>query len=607
MTGTSPGDQNAESASNTSNINSFEANLGYQDQNYTMPFEQGILNYFNDAQSRVPSGDIHNSQNLPLSYPYGHGMYDGASVPNHNFHPHFTGNNNFQNAPQQVLVPGQPGPTGHFYRDSSSVATSVPVVTSSVSAIPKHLFSASQNGTSSSVTKPPKTSSGSSSKVTSVATPPVIFIENTCISFIRSQILRLDQNAAITSTVLNFGLDEIKSARESLFRNTGIKSYSYKGPHDPATQHAKAKHCVASIIAKIHELDASNQLVRYVNSAVDLFRLASMFTNGDDMEQRLRRIEMDIKYLKTTPQVQNPAAVPTPRYSKTPVSTNRQTLLKNMSTPTPATSTSYVDSPNKRRRTGESLQEANGSNAKQAEVLRDGKVNTGNWDKAEYKKNGHRPGSQSTVKGKPLNNQGDPLEVFLYRYSIDATPAAVLKHFKDEGVNAYHNRLRCHENSETKCFVMKIRSRDDFSKVVRALPEFTGCRWYVPGIPPNPGETPKRYFNNGLRITGPDVHLFFPFQVKQSSPDANMDIDTTSQPIISNTASSEPVQSAAQPIIVTSTAASTVESVSTAAKPFTTNTVTTPSTSNSILNQITPLNSPHLSASNVKYDVVIHE
>ena len=52
---------------------------------------------------------------------------------------------------------------------------------------------------------------------------------------------------------------------------------------------------------------------------------------------------------------------------------------------------------------------------------------------------------------------------------------------------------------------MKIKVKDDFEKVVLALPEFTGCRVYDPMQRPDPANRPKGFFNNGTRILGPGV------------------------------------------------------------------------------------------------------
>ena len=420
----------------------------------------------------------------------------------------------------------------------------------------------------------------------------------------------------------NVGLDEIKAARECLFKSTGTKVYKYYGPNDPSTQNDKAKHCVASIIGKTQELDKSDQTINYVNSSVDLFRLVAMFSNsgfsgrstGNTIssnidEKRIIRLENDMKYLKSLPHNQNPAAIPTPRYISS--GSNRDTLLKSLSNPT--ASSPSLDSPNKRRRTGEFIPNKERSSSRAGDAR---------WSTAEYRKNGKRPNSQHVPKGKPPNNQHTGVyEVFLFRYSSDETPETVLKYFKDEGVSsAFDVRYRCSELSETKHFVMKIRNREDFPKIVLALPEFTGCRWYIPGSPPNREDRPKGYFNNGWRIVGPDMDAIRRSQVVSEAMDTGLSGDAqplgdgrptsaTSTPQLLNQQRTltSPVASATNTATVTTVTPATNTATVTTITPATiTATVTSTAASNSILNQIKPLNSPHMQAARVNYEVVVH-
>ena len=207
------------------------------------------------------------------------------------------------------------------------------------------------------------------------------------------------------------------------------------------------------------------------------------------------------------------------------------------------------------------------------------------------------------------------MQVFLFRYNHDATPDAVLKYFKGEGVNAYHIRLRCAEYSDTKCFVMRIRSRDDFKKVVRALPEFTGCRWYIPDVPPDRGAKPPSYFNTGRRINGPDLHLIFPVQDMDDPPLAGMEVDAsvTPQPdnntVTNATAAGSNVSTRNTDVTIPSQTASTVtlQTVTTVTTTTagTTNTASTVTQAKSNVSGITRLDSPHhMRSATVGYEVV---
>ena len=206
---------------------------------------------------------------------------------------------------------------------------------------------------------------------------------------------------------MNFGLDELKAAREVLHRNTGTKSYTYKGPHDPATSHQKASYCVASIIQKIEELDRNNPqfLTKYVCSAVDLHRLMNLNNINSDnvkLDLRLTQVENELKSLKSVSQSvhttswpkvgstnsNSRSSLPPPPYSAS--NSNRQKLLSSVN------GERTVDSPNKRRRTGEPVQQYTRSNVKEF-----GNPQLKDWIDVQHKKNGQRPGASSTLKGRP--------------------------------------------------------------------------------------------------------------------------------------------------------------------------------------------------------------
>ena len=294
----------------------------------------------------------------------------------------------------------------------------------------------------------------------------------------------------------SFSLDELKAAREILYRKSGTKTYSYKGPNDPATAHEKACHCTASIIAKMQELEAncSQTIYTYVCSAGDLLRVSVLMNlsingnNGNNLEKRLQVVENKLKTFEINTRLN--ATVnqwPLPSVANPPGSSNRLDLIKEMINSAP------VSSPNKRKRTDD-----NKSN------------NREDWQEMGKRNKVVKSGSQPVLRGKPpagsvSRGSGDLFEVFLYNYNVDATPNAVLKYFKGEGISAYHVRFRCHPDSPMKRFVMKIGVRDDIEKIVLALPEYTGCRWYDPVNPPDPDNRPRGFYNNSRRITGPGV------------------------------------------------------------------------------------------------------
>ena len=211
----------------------------------------------------------------------------------------------------------------------------------------------------------------------------------------------------------------------------------------------------------------------------------------------------------------------------------------------------------------------------------------------------------------------DPMELscgrsFLFNYNEDADPSSVLKYFQDEGISAKHARYRCHPDSQVKHFVMKFRDRDDFDKIVLALPDFTGCRWYDPVNRPDREKRPKGFFNNGQRITGPGLSIQAyghgtPSRSVQISPSAfNTPVpETVPSEVSSGVRSSPPpytrfsadVQVPQTSIPVTTNQVSTTpqasvtttDSISATAKTTTTVTFSAPSLVLSVSKFITPL------------------
>ena len=359
--------------------------------------------------------------------------------------------------------------------------------------------------------KPPATkvtkSSGSNAKPSSAGSNITeVKIENAFLAYLRSEMLRMDRRTVITNVIEKFGYDEMLAARKVLFLNTGTKptGYRYAGLNDPATPHQRMYHCTANIVAKLDELSHSDSKysVSFLCNSDDLFRLfaiANRSSESSDIEDRLAKVERELSSAK----------VQIPTHSEWPVvgsvnSQNRVDFLKHMN----QNRTDLTGSPSKKRRLDEDTSGPGKSN----------------WSSVQHKRNGVKPNnSESQLRGKPPKKSasgGRVLpEVFLFNYSEDATPEVVLNHFKSRGVRAVHVRYRCHEKSESKRFVMKIQSPEDFDSVVTSLPTYTGCRWYDPDNRPDPSSRPRGFFNTGNYITGPGVRLPVSHEVFQLERD----------------------------------------------------------------------------------------
>ena len=327
----------------------------------------------------------------------------------------------------------------------------------------------------------------------------------------------------------------------------------------------------------------------------------------------------------------NPAAIPTPRYetksaARFPTQPSyRDSLLKSMTG-----SSLNIGSPNKRPRFEDSGDSSPTSGPKPGESKPSAAAASDEWEKARGKRNGRRqPVSQSSLKGIPYERRGksdESLLVYLFRYSSDASEESVMKHFQGGGVGAYSCKELRNRISDVKNFVLKIKAREDFGKVIRCLPVFTGCRWFKSGSRPDRNEKVPYFFNNGHRITGPDVESYllnddddmdtglefftpkvFPAVTSPSSKVQGSGITGsvaaaggTSTP--SATSGDSAGSSGAVSSSVGSSAATTTVSSGVGSGVVTS---TASSNTSSIMSSITPLSSPHLHARNVQYTALV--
>ena len=135
-------------------------------------------------------------------------------------------------------------------------------------------------------------------------------VENAFLAFLRSELLRVDKRSAISNVIEKFGFDEMLAARKLLFTSTGTKTYRYVGLNDPSTTHQRSYHCAASIITKMEELSQgdSKYLVSYLCTSEDLFRLLKISNRSfesNDIEERLARVESDMRSMKVQSSTQS--------------------------------------------------------------------------------------------------------------------------------------------------------------------------------------------------------------------------------------------------------------------------------------------------------------
>ena len=143
-------------------------------------------------------------------------------------------------------------------------------------------------------------------------------------------------------------------------------------------------------------------------------------------------------------------------------------------------------------------------------------------------------------------------EIFLFNFEEDAKEKDVFDHFLARGVSVKNVRYRCHPDSDIKRFVMKIRNEGDFMKVVYALPDYTGCRWYDPENRPEQNGRKRGFFNNGRFISGPDFYVNLADLSSQSTPATPQAGILTGSPVVSDSAMEVNTDREAPPTAVSS-------------------------------------------------------
>ena len=507
---------------------------------------------------------------------------------------------------------------------SNQCSTNVAPSSSGVSDV-QH-FSVMSSSVSQTITTTSVTSSTSqpidTQSIEVIPSEDPIVIENSCLSFIRSQMFRISKEEVTSSTAVNFGLQEIKEARETLFRKTGTLNYRYQGPKDPSTQNAKSKFCVLSIIQKIEELGNRGVIVNFCNSSEDLYRLSKMIANqsGDstpdcfkreNLEEMSRKITLltnDVNHLKSLPHNKNSAAIPAPRFlNNNSGSSSRGIPAPDFNVPNRLSLLNSIEFPGLCSPARARAQSNGASNSikRRRTALTDNNspsTTTGSpaWKTVQKKRS--RPELDIHIpKGRPPKPTTPSYELFLFRYSEDETPGSILKYFKEIGASSVHHVRYCgSRHNGSKSFVLKFKEMNDFKVIIRNLPEYTGARPYT-SEPPNLNEDrPPAYFNAGGIIRGPEIEKIF--EDDESSPMDSSEtpvsspsetappssiVNASSSSVVENTTSSPASSPPSQVVNTTSSSVASSSSDSAVDLPS-----TTPSVSSSVVQHTNPSISP---------------
>ena len=304
--------------------------------------------------------------------------------------------------------------------------------------------------------------------------PEPVMIINTILSCIKSELFRKDQRSVMELIVWNFSLEEIKIAREQLFRASGSvnQKYIYKPPNDPASTNQISEHCVFSIMAKLNELDAKSHIVKFACPAEDLYKITALSAadkKDSDYEERLSSLERRVN------NIENKGNIIQPQFPALSNENQFPALMNQNQATAPPNQRS-----NRSTLLSEILKSQKPATPGSAKRPRDNRNNE--WIQVTNRRNNKpRP---PAVWGKNVPKSKELLgakffKVFLFNYQNSATPELVKDHFIEAGVRIVDVNLRSAPDREIRSFVMRIKFKEDYNIILENLPSRTGARWYV--------------------------------------------------------------------------------------------------------------------------------
>ena len=318
---------------------------------------------------------------------------------------------------------------------------------------------------------PPSTSPAhdGSSEAEGILTEDVVIV-NTVLSYMQSQLHRVDRNAVIELTAKHFTLEEIKDARKCLYFKTGCKKYTYKGVNNPSTTQQQVMHCIASIIAKMDQLKKMNTNITYSCSAEELFKVSNFMMVKDvssdlspdnTVEDRLKSLEKRMSSLENKgSSYANKIDFPPlniQQANNSGSSGSRPNFFSDrVKQVRPATPGSL-----KRQRTEERA--------------------SNNWIPVSKKNTrSHKPTFWGQVKADQSSNLcGVQLhDVFLFNYDPESTEEQVKEHFTNKGVRVHSVKQKSHPAADAKSFLMRIKNKEDFDVIINNVPYATAARWW---------------------------------------------------------------------------------------------------------------------------------
>ena len=289
---------------------------------------------------------------------------------------------------------------------------------------------------------------------------PTIVV-NACLSFIYSERLRKDSPTVVEEVSKHFTLDEIKSAREALYRASGVGRYIYCPPVQPATAQQVASHCVSTIISKLNELDynQNGMAIKIVCPAEEVFHLFNMLmmvynpAQSTPLEDRVRALELKVNQMDSTQSANQRQS-----NAQSSTFTSRHKVINDIR------NSNFPRTPQSAKRTRS--------------------IDDESWVDVSVKASAPKPpqkrikpsfwGKADTVANSDLSGV-EVHDVFLFNYRKIATEEVVRLHFEKHDIQIVKIYQRSRDGSDVKSFVVRLARKADFDKLVKVLPWQTGA------------------------------------------------------------------------------------------------------------------------------------
>ena len=327
-------------------------------------------------------------------------------------------------------------------------------------------------------------------------TPQSTQIVNTCLAYIHSQISSKDKLTIKESTCSKFNLEQLKLAREVLFRTADPEEhYGYYGPRVAIRE--KMHDAFDGIFDKLVKLDAERNMPSFSVPSEELLTLLTMSAaDHSSCEGKFQQVAKEFDELRKSfqvmaasmtsgnlpqpPQMKASGVPPGVRSRLTSTSSKRgRGDEENDVTDSDDSEGSFEYQRDQRRRL-----------AKQAKTkhVPQEESKPSYTDKAKMKAKSKPPSTWGTAK--PTNNfKGAVHQIFMYHCDKEVTTTDVTDYLKSHDVNIKSIEKRSHSAAIHTSFCLTPATQEDYDKIMEAeiLPEQVAVRRYIPSkwTPPN--------------------------------------------------------------------------------------------------------------------------